>query len=212
MTAIDWIAHGGIVGPLTWDELARNLVIFLVTIGSAVAFTLRIVWPVVRDADLERRQELVGWGALAAFVVLGMSWWLTRQSVTEAVAPPPRAEEHQHYAPNGGQVAMWGDYHVELARVVSGEYRLWLTDAYRRAIAPEHWQAEVFVREDGELSPEGVPMEAGLGGNYRFALLPQDAKDVQVRVGVPGWNVKLNFVFDESRGKRTLPMWCGPGG
>jgi hypothetical protein len=39
---------------------------------------------------------------------------------------------HDHTALHGGQVGMWGNYHVEYL-AVGGEYRVWITDATRNA-------------------------------------------------------------------------------
>ncbi len=55
------------------------------------------------------------------------------QSVTFETASVGLAE-HDHTSLHGGQVSMWRDYHVEYA-AKDGEYRFWLTDAKRVAVA-----------------------------------------------------------------------------
>lgn len=208
---IAWLllAHGSDPAPLTWDELAANLVKFLVTIAMVVAFSSQIMAPIFRNLEPRKRQEMFGWGALAGFLVLGMTWWVTRQTVSEVVAAPPAPEYHQHIGVNGGQVAMWGDYHIELARAVSGEFRVWLTDAYRRPIGNQHYKVKIAAYDqDGNLE-EFRDMDASLGGDYRFSLMDQADTKVKLRVAVPGWEVALKFDFDESRGKKSLQQWCG---
>ncbi len=202
------LAHGADPTPLPWDELLANLVKFAVTIGMVLVFASQVVGPLFDRPGKEKRQEMLGWAAVCSFLVLGMGWWLTRQSLAEAVAEAAPPEFHQHLGVNGGQVAMWGDYHVELARVISGEYRIWLSDAYRRPIRNDHYWVKIAPRKDGS-AKDFVEMEASLGGDYRFAFLDRREKTVQLHVGVPGWDLKLNFDFDESNGKRTLVRWCG---
>ncbi len=41
--------------------------------------------------------------------------------------------EHDHTSLHGGQVSMWGDYHLEYAPK-DGEHRVWVTDAKRAAV------------------------------------------------------------------------------
>lgn len=202
------LAHGADPTPLGWDELLANLIKFGVTTGMVLAFAAQIVAPHFRELEEKRRQEILGWAAIAAFLVLGMGWWLTRQSVTEVMTEENAGKHEVHLNSKGGQVAMWGDYHAEVMRLVSGEYRLFLTDAYRRPIGNEHFTAQIAARRPGE--PEQFKkMDKALAGGYLFALLGPEDRAIAVKVGTPGWEVRLVFEFDESRGKRSLPLWCG---
>lgn len=204
-----FLAHGADPTPLPWDELLANIIKFTVTIGMVIAFAGQILAPLFKDADEKRKQQLVGWVAMAALLVLGMGWWLTRQTLTEAVAEDPRNAKHaEHANRSGGQVVMWGDYHAEVSRLVSGEFRLHLTDAYARPIGNQHFKAEIATKS-GEEVDEYEKMIRSLDGDYYFARYPKEVKEVQVKVVVPGWWVKLDFSFDEQNGRRSLPLWCG---
>lgn len=58
---------------------------------------------------------------------------LTKDGKAESVTFETSAvglQEHDHTALHGGQVSMWGDYHVEYAPK-DGEHRVWVSDAKR---------------------------------------------------------------------------------
>ncbi|MBI3929395.1 MAG: hypothetical protein HY319_27870 [Armatimonadetes bacterium] len=213
LTAAPTLAHGNDPEPSSPEELLANLVLFLVTLGVAAAFSGRVLGPMFADAS--RRQELVGWGALVAGLMLGVSWWLARQTVAEAFLAKPTPPQHDiHFLASGGQVAMWGDYHAEVSRFRSGEFRLFVSDAYRRPISTHHYRATIAPRDEktGVPGPPLRSMEESAGKDYLFALLEPGDRSVQLEVAVPGRKVRLNFLFDETAGKRSRPIECGATG
>jgi hypothetical protein len=133
----------------------------------------------------------------------------------EAVSPPPDTLKHLHSLGNGGQVVMWGDYHGELARNITGEYRMFFTDAYQRPISSAFFEGRLVPRNGftGELDEAGaVPLEESLEHDYRFAILPRTVLGVQAQIKYPGGTIKFNFFFDGKRGHQSLKGWCGPSG
>lgn len=106
---------------------------------------------------------------------------------------------------------MWGDYHCEVARSISGEYRVWLSDVYRRPISAEFFTATLHPRDaQGRASEtEKYPLDLSLDKTYRFAILDRRMKSVEVRLAYPGNTIKLDFEFDAPNGKRSLKEWCG---
>ena len=104
---------------------------------------------------------------------------------------------------------MWGDYHAEVARNLAGEYRLWLSDAYRRSISAEFFQATIHRRQGKEVEEQGVPMELSLDKTYLMQQLAVDLKTVQVRIKYPGDTIKLDLDFDSPKGPKSLKDWCG---
>ena len=202
-------AHGQDPAPLPWHELLSNLGVMLITLGLAVALARWTIGPLIKhELAGARRQEMLGWCALGLAVLLGTSWWATRQTVTEAFAPPPpRDPLHSHHIDHGGQVAMWGDYHAELTRLPSGDYQFWMSDAYRRAIGAQHYTATIRAR------PSGLPvrLEPSLDGAFRQAKLERRVKVVEVLVQLPGMKsaVKLSYAFDGTQ-KKGMASYCGP--
>ncbi len=209
LSAAAW-AHGQDPEPLPWHELLSNLGVMLITLFGAVALGRFALWPVLKpELQGERRNEVLGWCALGLAVVLGTSWWATRQTVTEAFTPPPPKDPlHSHHIDHGGQVAMWGDYHAELVRQPSGTYQFWLSDAYRRAIGAGHYDA--FIRPRNTLSP--VELEASLDGTFRQATLDRGVKRVDVEVRLSGFKdpIKLLYAFDGSQKRGLMGGFCGP--
>ncbi|MES2644253.1 MAG: hypothetical protein V4850_32505 [Myxococcota bacterium] len=62
---------------------------------------------------------------------------LTSSGKAESVSFETNAvglQEHDHTSLHGGQVGMWGDYHLEYAPI-DGEHRVWVTDAKRVPVA-----------------------------------------------------------------------------
>ena len=146
--------------------------------------------------------------------------------------------DHGHTQERGGQVAMWGDFHAEVARIESGEVRVYLTDSYNRPIAARFFDAQVTpydpvpqpdrpaeatavatatpLNEDtsrpspAESKPR--PTLPALNDSYRFARMERDDKAYRVKVSTPGWSVTLKFQFDGENGRRSLPIWCGTPG
>lgn len=167
------------------------------------------------DAAPTQLASNIGWVGIALGCLMATAIWVTRQTLYEAVVPSVQDRKHQHALSNGGQVAMWGDYHVEIARHISGEYRVWFADAYQRPIGSDFFSGELLPRNaKTKVIDEnaGVKLEPGLERLYHFALMDPSIKSVQLRLNYPGGNIKLNFAFDESQGRRSLLEWCGSRG
>ena len=246
------LAHGADPRPISGDEATANLVKFFVTIFLALMMVTPVLAPLFRADDSKERspQEqappknlaLVGWVGIGLMLVLSMSWWLARTSLVELTTKEAPLPDHTHTIEQGGQMAMWSDFHAEVSRIESGEVRIHLSDSYNRPIAARFFQAEIVsveptVAPTSENSPaptvnetpvprasatptdDGSPRNSlginavetspALNDTYRFAVLPREAKAYRVRVKTPGWSVTLKFEFDEGRGRRSLPIWCG---
>ncbi len=135
---------------------------------------------------------------LAAMVASSATRQLSRRY------PPP--EYRAHYVLHGGQVAMWGNWHVEIARDVAGEYRLWVADAYRRPISAAFYGGRVIPDPVGE----AVELEDSLDESYAFAKLPRNLKVVRLELDLPGQQLKFRYSFDGKRRPTALPEWCTP--
>ncbi len=211
------LAHGADPTPLDWDEALANIVKLGVTFLMVGVLSYPVLAPLLKGEKPEKeeapppRNELLGWFGVAAFLFLAMGWWLTRTSIAEVMTEEPTREEHAHTQIEGGQVAMWGDFHAEVVRIESGEVRVFLSDSFNRPIAARFFEASVAPFREGEESrPEDFLETApALNGSYRFALTDREKSSVRVKVGTPGWSVTLKFNFDQQGGRRSLPIWCG---
>lgn len=207
------LGHGNDLIPLPWYELLGNWTLALVAFGLTAFFSHSTLAPIFTELDPKKRTELAGWVGMGLAVLIATGAWITRQSLVESVTPPRLELKHRHTLGNGGQMAMWGDYHAELARSNSGEYRLWLNDAYERPISSTFFEGKLVPRDpkSGSLDEKhALLLDEGLDKQYRFALMPREIKSVQAQLSYPGGTIRLNFVFDESRGKRSVLGWCGP--
>lgn len=220
------LAHGADPRPLQWDEALANLVKFAVTFLMVLVMSYPVLAPLFRQpGQVERpdrevlsnhtppaRQELVGWLALGLVLILGLGWWLARSSLIEVMTEEDKEkEDHAHTQTMGGQVAMWGDFHAEVARIESGEVRIYLRDSYNRDIASRYFDAEVKSVQDQDTDrPEETfqPTQAALNESYRFVRLGRDAVHYKIKVSTPGWTASLKFDFDGTRGRRSLPLSC----
>lgn len=206
-----FFAHGNDPSFLPPIELFGNWVLAMVTLVMAGGMARMALAPLfVQDDDPKSRSEIAGWTAISMAVLVAMGTWITRQSLVEAVAPPPAPAEHMHSIYHGGQMVMWGDYHAEVARAVSGEYRVWLTDVYRRSIAAEYFSGTIYPRDPktGKLGP-GTELEKSLDNDYLMALLDRDIKSVEVFLQYPGNTIRLDFEFDSDKGRKSVKEWCG---
>ena len=225
---IGLFAHGADPTPLAWDTALANLIKFFVSFLFVGVVMHPILQPIfssdsspddseatLSQADSEssnsHSNDAIGWLLLGLTLVLAVGWWLVRTSLVEVNTKESlRAEEHAHGQSEGGQVAMWGDFHAEVVRVESGELRIYLRDSYNRDISSKFFQATVQVinvesREDNE---EYEKTSEALNGSFRFIRLPLTARHYRVKVSTSGWSSRLKFSFDESQGKRSLPTWC----
>ncbi len=201
------LAHGADPTPLDWPEALARLVQF----GGFSVGAITLLWlgfgrtAHKQDGDQEEQPTSAsGWSALGLVVLAMFGWWLLRTASVEMMTQEPSLQDHSHTPVEGGQVAMWWDFHAEVARIESGELRVFVTDSYDRRVSADFYQVEV--------TPEsGIPrfMEPSLDGSFRFLRLPRNDRQYSLKISTPGWNVTLNFLFDEERGRRSLPFWCG---
>lgn len=204
-------AHGNDPSFLPPIELFGNWVLAIVTLVMAGGLARLALAPLLKqDDDPKSRSEIAGWTAISLGLLVAMATWITRQSLLEAVSPPISPQEHAHSMYHGGQMVMWGDYHAEVARNVSGEYRLWMTDKYRRSISAEFFSGTVSARDPrtGKLG-ESVPLDMSLDNDYLFGSLDRRTKSVEVFIKYPGNTIKLDFEFDSAKGRKSLKEWCG---
>lgn len=211
------LAHGADPTPLNWDEALANLVKFGVTFILIGFMSYPILEPLLKNEESSAenpekasraRGETMGWIFLAGALVFGLGWWLTRTSVVEVMAEEPALkEDHAHAQEQGGQVAMWADFHAEVVRVESGEVRVFLRDSYNRDIAARFFDSEVAPVTE-QTDDDFQPTQTSLNDSYRFIRLDTGYNSYRVRVSTPGWSTTLKFEFDESRGRRSLPIWC----
>jgi hypothetical protein len=185
----------------------------MVTLLLAGGLARAALAPVFQQVDGEKRGEVAAWAAISIGVLVAMATWITRQSLLEAVSPPPPPQEHAHSIYHGGEIVMWGDFHCEVARAISGEYRVWLSDVYRRSISSEFFSGTVTPRDPqtGSLdTARAVDLETSLDKDYCFAITDRSVKSVQVFIRYPGNSVKLNLDFDRPKGRKSVKDWCAP--
>lgn len=222
-----FFAHGNDPQALPWFVLLSNWTVMLVVVGMTIGSGY---WLSTQNRNASKSTtgesptgetgasqvaSNIGWVGIALGCLMATAIWVTRQTLYEAVVPGVQDRKHQHALSNGGQVAMWGDYHVEIARHISGEYRVWFADAYQRPIGSDFFSGVLLPRNPKTKVVDenaGVNLEPGLERLYHFALMDPSIKSVQLRLNYPGGNIKLNFAFDESQGRRSLLEWCGSRG
>ena len=98
----------------------------------------------------------------------------------------------------------------EVARAISGEYRVWLTDVYRRSISADYFSGIIYPRDPktGKLGP-GTELEESLDEDYVMAVLDPGIKSVEVFLKYPGNTIRLDFEFDSAKGRKSVKEWCG---
>jgi hypothetical protein len=127
-------------------------VVFFVTVMLAVAMSYPVMAPLFQSKGQEggpsesrdSNSGLIGWLAIALLLILSMGWWLARSSIAQLAAGETVRPDHRHIQERGGQIAMWADFHAEVARVESGEVRIYLTDSYNRPIAARYFDARIL--------------------------------------------------------------------
>jgi hypothetical protein len=93
---------------------------------------------------------------------------------------------HDHTSLHGGQVGMWGDYHVEYAPK-DASYRIWLTDAARNPVPG----AVTAAVKDGDVTvplvadPTGMLSGPGEGAGTRPVM-------IDVKVGETAFSLGFN--------------------
>ena len=94
-------------------------------------------------------------------------------------------QSHDHVALHGGQVGMWGNYHLEYLPK-AGEYRVWVTDANRNPIAG----TVTGTIKDGSVT---VPLVAGEAGAMSAKGEGAGTRPVTVEVTADGTTFSLGF-------------------
>jgi hypothetical protein len=92
---------------------------------------------------------------------------------------------HDHVALHGGQVGMWGEYHLEYAPK-DGEYRVWVTDEHRNPVAGT---VTGSVKDGATVTPLGAGPDGALTGKGDGA----GTRPVTVDVTVDGKAFSLGF-------------------
>lgn len=112
-----------------------------------------------------------------------------------------------HYVLHGGQVAMWGNWHVEITRNQAGEYRVWVADAYRRPIAARYFGGRILAL------PGGAPQELvpSLDESYAFVKLPRKQDVIHLELDLPGQHLNFRYSFAGKK-KAPPPEYCAPLG
>ncbi|MFN7971189.1 MAG: hypothetical protein U0166_02395 [Acidobacteriota bacterium] len=98
----------------------------------------------------------------------------TQPASTPAASKEPETmpKKHEHSAKHGGQLGMVGENHVELAVAKAGEYKVWLSDAYRKPLPLAKATGKVTVTDP-----------AGKATSIDLAIAP--TKDCMVANGDP---------------------------
>lgn len=192
------LAHGADPRPITADEAGANLIKFFVTIVLALVMVVPVLLPLFKsegteaEADsselaAEKNFSLIGWVGVGLMLVLSMAWWLTRTSLVELNTKEAPIEDHTHTQEQGGQIAMWSDFHAEVSRIESGEVRIHLTDSFNRPIAARFFEAEfapmvsdddASTSEDDADSPTAGDATASTSEDDADSLTPADATDI----------------------------------
>lgn len=160
-------------------------------------FVLALAGPVVDSRP---------WKGLGLGLVLGLAALVGSSAWAQLSRRYPPPSYRAHYVLHGGQVAMWGNWHVEIARDVAGEYRLWVADAYRRPISADQYGGRIIPDPIGE----PVELEDSLDRSFGFAKLPRKLSVVRLELDLPGQQLKFRYSFDGTRRPSALPEWCVP--
>lgn len=179
--------------PFTWSDCLPCVALLF---GPAL-LVLGVSSPVVGSKR---------WTAFGCLMTLGLSALVAESAYRQLGQRWQPPNYRAHYVLRGGQVAMWGNWHVEIARDVAGEYRLWVADAYRRPISAAFYQGRVIPDPSGE----AVELERSLDQSYAFARLPRNLKVVRLELELPGRQLKFRYSFEGPRRSTPLPEWCAP--
>jgi hypothetical protein len=219
--------HAGDPWSVTVEEALGDLTLLLVTLGVLLGLAWTVLRPAVAEwlQEVPSRREWLGWATVGGLLAGGLAWVALRGTFFDLfLPPPPPLETHKHYTEHGGVVTMWGDYHVEVARYRSTgrpmaqgageEYRVWLTDAYRRPISNEHFQGSITVTPPPDEARPAAgarrDLVPGPGGPYLMARYPLQPEKVVVRLQLraPGQAMRFRVVFDGKAPVHPPDRWC----
>lgn len=124
------MAHGADPTPLTWDEFLASLVFSVGTVALLMGLGYRGLRTFLRDP--EARKQALGWLAAGGLMVGSVLWAFVTSALSQLEQPTRPESFHKHSINHGGQVGMWREYHVEVARNLAGEFRVWVSDSYLR--------------------------------------------------------------------------------
>jgi len=107
---------------------------------------------------------------------------IARPGGTQLFVVEEAVPEHDHAAREGGAVAMVGEQHLEVTADRAGAIRVYLSDAFRKPIAPGTRRGTVEIRSAGAapLVPDGDHLTARFAAPFAGAIeatvrLPMDA-------------------------------------
>jgi hypothetical protein len=196
-----WLAHGADPSPLTWDQALATFVLALGTVTVILGLGYRGLRPFLRDPGPADRKQVLTWFGVGVGLVACVLYAFFTSAMQQLSEPTQPESFHKHYVNHGGQVGMWQNYHVEVARDTAGEFRVWVSDAYRRGISPEYYSGTL----------NGAALEASLDSTYAFVRQPREVKSADLKLDVPGQRMTFKFQFDEQPGRTSMPAgFCAP--
>ncbi len=176
--------HGGLVGQLrqepcpaqlpaglTAEQCARQGGVYTVSVSGA---PVRVLVAQGQDA-----KALLGPKVGQRVQIEGT---VEEVAGTRTVRAERVTVEHDHTPLQGGIVAMSGDMHLEVHSLRSGEVRVWVTDAFRKAVPLSGMKGTV------EAGGTSVPLTPEPGGQFLSAKLPasDQERETTIRLPMPG--------------------------
>lgn len=196
-----WLAHGADPSPLTWDQALATFALCFGTVAVIVGLGYQGMKPFLRDPGPLGRRQVLAWLGVGVGLVACVLYAFTVSALSQLAEPTEPESFHKHYVSHGGQVGMWQNYHVEVARDEAGEFRLWLSDSYRRGISAELYKGTI----------NGSPLIPSLDNTYAFVKGERSVKTADVALDVPGVPMTFKFVFDGKPGRTSMPAgFCAP--
>lgn len=176
-----------------------------VTFAMLALLSYRAVLRYVSGPEIRRR--LAAWAVVGALLAIGLIGAFLRSAFRQLSEARPPDGFHGHYRGQGGQVAMYRNYHIEVTRNLAGEYRVFVTDAYRRSISPKFFGGNVRAESGGD----SIPLEPSLDNAYATARLPREVRQIRLLLTLPGQSLNLRFDFSQRLGPPLPPQLCGEG-
>ncbi len=195
-----WLAHGADPAPLTWDEFLASLIFSVGTVALLVGLGYRGIRTFLRDPGPLGRKQVLTWLAVGVLLIVSVLWAFVTSALSQLKEPAQPESFHKHYVNHGGQVGMWQNYHVEVARNLAGEFRVWVSDSYRRPISAQFFEGAL----------NGSPLEKALDLSYAFVRQPIEVRTAALVLRLPGQEMTFRFEFDERAGRTSLKEFCAP--